>query len=147
MNLLFSSVWLDKVWQMNRSAKGLLIISTDLDSFSLADHRQFAKSTKLSTLQLSCYTVLRGEFLSLLWNLNNEAIIYQPWPAITMQLFVYIIMLNGVHVHICTAYKNIQLAHSTNKCIDQYNNNVKLGKLIKFKPARTMPGKIIYYLI
>ena len=37
---------------MNRSAKGLLIVTTTLDGFSLANHTQFAKFTKLS-----CYTV------------------------------------------------------------------------------------------
>ena len=30
-NLLFSSVWWKKVWRMNRSAKGLLIVNTNLD--------------------------------------------------------------------------------------------------------------------
>ena len=30
MNLFFSSVWQKKVWRMNRSAKGLLIITTNL---------------------------------------------------------------------------------------------------------------------
>ena len=40
-----------KVWRMNRSAKGLLIVATTLDGFSLVNHRQFAKFTKLSTRQ------------------------------------------------------------------------------------------------
>ena len=31
VNLPFSTVWWKKVWQMNRSAKGLLILTTDLD--------------------------------------------------------------------------------------------------------------------
>ena len=38
-NLLFSNVWQKKVWQMNRSAKGLLIVTTNLDGFSLVNHR------------------------------------------------------------------------------------------------------------
>ena len=33
----------EKVWQMNRSAKGLLIVTTNLDDFSLMNCRQFAK--------------------------------------------------------------------------------------------------------
>ena len=51
VNLLFSSVWWGKVWQMNRSPKRLLIRITNLDGFSLAIGR-FAKfATKLSTHQ------------------------------------------------------------------------------------------------
>ena len=40
-----------KVWRMNRSAKGLLIVTITLDGFSLANHRPFAKFAKLSTRQ------------------------------------------------------------------------------------------------
>ena len=50
-NLLFSSVWRKKVWQMNRSAKGLLIVITNLDGFSLANCRRFAKFAKHSPCQ------------------------------------------------------------------------------------------------
>ena len=39
------------VWQMNRSAKELLIVTTNLDGFSLANCRRFAKFYKLSTCQ------------------------------------------------------------------------------------------------
>ena len=49
MNRLFSSIWRKKVWRINRSANRLLIVSTNLDGFSLVNHGQFAK--------LSCYTV------------------------------------------------------------------------------------------
>ena len=38
-NLLFSSVWQKNVWQMNRSAKGLLIVPNTLDGFSLVNYR------------------------------------------------------------------------------------------------------------
>ena len=34
-NLLFSSVWRKEVWQMNRSAKALLIVTSTLYGFSL----------------------------------------------------------------------------------------------------------------
>ena len=54
MNLLFSRIWQKKVWQMNRSAKGLLNVTTTLDGFSLTNHRQFAK---LPTHETSRYVV------------------------------------------------------------------------------------------
>ena len=50
-NLLFSSVWWKKVWQMNRSAKGLSMITINLDDFSLANRRRFAKFAKVSPCQ------------------------------------------------------------------------------------------------
>ena len=40
-----------KVWQINRSAKGILILTTNLDGFSLVKCKQFAKFIKLSTCQ------------------------------------------------------------------------------------------------
>ena len=44
-----------KVWRMNRSAKGLSMVTTNLAGFSLANRRRFAK---LSTdANLSRYTV------------------------------------------------------------------------------------------
>ena len=46
-----------KVWRINRSENRLLIVSTDLDDFSLANHGQFAKFTKLPLAKLSHYTV------------------------------------------------------------------------------------------
>ena len=42
-----------KVWRMNRSAKGLLMVTTNLDGFSLANCRQLTKFAKLSR-----YTVI-----------------------------------------------------------------------------------------
>ena len=39
MNLFFSSVWQKKVWRINRSAKGLLMVTTNLDGFSLVIHQ------------------------------------------------------------------------------------------------------------
>ena len=50
-NLLFSSVWQKKVWRINRSAKGLSMVTTNLDGFSLANCRRFAKFAKLSPRQ------------------------------------------------------------------------------------------------
>ena len=52
-NWLFLSTWWKNVWWNNRSANRLLILSTNLDGFSLVDHRQFAKFAKLSR-----YTVM-----------------------------------------------------------------------------------------
>ena len=43
-NWLFSSTWQKKVWQINRSANMLLIVSTDLDGFSLANHERLPNS-------------------------------------------------------------------------------------------------------
>ena len=41
----------EKVRRMNRSAEGLLIVTTNLDGFSLVNRRRFAKFVKLSTHQ------------------------------------------------------------------------------------------------
>ena len=38
VNLLFSSIW-KNVWSINRSSKRLVIVSTNLDRFSLVNHR------------------------------------------------------------------------------------------------------------
>ena len=54
-NSLFSSIWRKKVWRINRSANRLLIVSTNLDRFSLVNHGRFAK--------LSCYTVQHFNYL------------------------------------------------------------------------------------
>ena len=43
----------EKVWRINRSAKRLLVVSTNLDGFSLANHGRFVKFATLSR-----YTVL-----------------------------------------------------------------------------------------
>ena len=50
-NLLFSSIWWKKVWRINRSAKGLSMVTTNLDGFSLANRRRFTKFAKLSPCQ------------------------------------------------------------------------------------------------
>ena len=52
-NWLCLSLWWKKIWQMNRSANRLLIVSTNLDGFSLVNHGQFVKFAKLFR-----YTVL-----------------------------------------------------------------------------------------
>ena len=40
--------WAEKVWRMNRSAKGLSMVGINLDGFSLANRLRFAKFAKLS---------------------------------------------------------------------------------------------------
>ena len=55
MNLLFSTVWRKKVWRMNRSAKGLLIVTTNLDGFSLVNHRYLPNSPNFLPAKLYCY--------------------------------------------------------------------------------------------
>ena len=42
-NLPFLSIWWVKVWRMNSSANRLSIVTNNLDGFSVANHRQFAK--------------------------------------------------------------------------------------------------------
>ena len=49
--LTLLSLWWKKVWRINRSANRLLIVSTNLDSFSLANHRRFTTFAKLSPHQ------------------------------------------------------------------------------------------------
>ena len=46
-NWLFLSIWWKKVWQINRLTNRLLIVSTNLDGFSLVNHRRFAKFPKI----------------------------------------------------------------------------------------------------
>ena len=38
VNWLVTSIWQKKIWQINRLANRLLIVSTNLDGFSLANH-------------------------------------------------------------------------------------------------------------
>ena len=57
VNLLFSSIW-RKVWQSNRSSKRLIIVSTNLDGFSLANHRRFTKFAKRSRYTVWFYCAL-----------------------------------------------------------------------------------------
>ena len=50
-NWLVLSIWRKKVQQINRFANRLSIISTNLNSFSLANHRRFAKFANVSPCQ------------------------------------------------------------------------------------------------
>ena len=63
-NWLFSSLWQKKVWWMNRSANRLLIVSTNLDGSSLANHGWFTKFAKLSPRQTS---PLYGIHMTISW--------------------------------------------------------------------------------
>ena len=66
---------------MNRSAKGLLIITTTLDGFSLANHRQFTKFAKLSTRQtFPLYDILST------WNGKH---LIQEYPSKTSLVSYY----------------------------------------------------------
>ena len=49
----FSSTWRKKVWRINSSTNRLLIVSANLDGFSLTNHGRVAKFAKLA-----CYTVI-----------------------------------------------------------------------------------------
>ena len=46
-----ASVWRKKIWRINRSANRLLIISSNLDGFILANHRRFTKFANISPHQ------------------------------------------------------------------------------------------------
>ena len=50
-NWLVLSIWWKKIWRINKSANRWLIISTNLDVFSLANHGQFAKFANVSPHQ------------------------------------------------------------------------------------------------
>ena len=41
VNWLVSRIWWKKVWRINRSANRLLIVSSNLDDYSLANHGRF----------------------------------------------------------------------------------------------------------
>ena len=89
-NWLVSSIWQKKVWRINRSANRLLIISTNLDDFSLANHGQFAKYTDVSPSQSfppysTWYNIFSAWFLDIRISTLNVLVthqfIYQFYPA------------------------------------------------------------------
>ena len=47
----------EKFWQMNRSAKGLLIVTTNLNGFSLANCKRLPNSPNFLPAKHSCYMV------------------------------------------------------------------------------------------
>ena len=60
-NLLFSSVWWNQVWRMNRSAKRLLIVTTTMDGFSLANRRWSTKFMP-NFLPITLYNNFKWEY-------------------------------------------------------------------------------------
>ena len=88
----------EQVWRMNRSAKGLLIVTTILDGFSLANHRQFAKFAKLCLLldYIRIVTVisfvsiiivkllLQGFVLTMYVCIHMESYIFKAYTNISM---------------------------------------------------------------
>ena len=60
--LTLSEPWRKKVWRINTSVNRLLIVITNLDGFTLANHWRFAKFAKLSPAKLSCYMVIQTYF-------------------------------------------------------------------------------------
>ena len=50
-NSLVMSVWRGKVWRMHRFSHKVIIISKNLNGFSLANHGRFTKFAKLSPRQ------------------------------------------------------------------------------------------------
>ena len=63
-----------KVWQINRSANRLLIVSTNLNGFSLVNRWQFAKFAKLSPAKHARYTVYVDTFCSPCLYISDEFI-------------------------------------------------------------------------
>ena len=72
VNLFFSSIWRKKFWQINRSAKRLLIISTYLDGFSLVNHKGFTKFAKPSPAKLSRYMVYHEVKMSPVFDMRSH---------------------------------------------------------------------------
>ena len=58
--LIRLSILQKKMWQINKSANRLLIISTNLDGFSLVNHGRFAKFAKLSCYMVHSCQVCHG---------------------------------------------------------------------------------------
>ena len=93
-----------KVWQINRSVKRLLIVSTNINGFSLVSHRWFAKFTKLSHYTVMPYSCMNCKFkiecinTMLLWLKVVTLIIYWrstnyylvPWLLLWLQLQITI---------------------------------------------------------
>jgi len=61
VDLLVSSIWWKKVWQMNRFSQKVIVISRNLEGFSLANHRRFPNSPNFLPAKLSRYTVCDEE--------------------------------------------------------------------------------------
>ena len=70
----------EKIWRMNRSAKGLSMLTVNLDGFSLVKHRRFAKFAKLSPHKLFHYTV----------NYIEQILISQTRVFILLSLYIII---------------------------------------------------------
>ena len=83
MNRLFSSIWQKKVWRINRSGNGLLIVITNFDGFSLANHGQFAKFAKL----FPCQTFLLYGILKAVVRLVHVKSIPLKWPHSLLNLY------------------------------------------------------------
>ena len=87
-------VWWEKVWQINRSANRLLMISTNLDGFSLANYGQFAKFANVSPRQsfppygtrtinlisTNACTVTLTVTIVCHWHRNRLYWLQRPWP-------------------------------------------------------------------
>ena len=79
-----------KVWRMNRSAKGLLMVPTNLDGLNLANCRQFAKFDKLSTCQTFLLYGIKITNLSL----TNQSLIMNVISCFLKQRLISTPILN-----------------------------------------------------
>ena len=109
------------LWWINRSANRLFIVSTNLDDFSLANHRQFAKFTKLSR-----YTVYRiaGKFgeLTLFEHLVKESLAINRSAN---RLSIVSTKLNGFSL----------------------TNHGRFTKFAKLSPTKLSPAKLSSYTV
>ena len=70
-NWFISSIWWKKVWWINRSANTLLIISTNLDGFSLGITDDSPNLQTFPLTKVSLHTVAWENFLNSRNKLNN----------------------------------------------------------------------------
>ena len=113
-----------KVWWMNRSAKRLLIVTTTLDGFSLANHRRFTKFAKFSIRQtFPIYGICKS--LQIDFEIHSEVSFYDthlhsnweiwityirkltPWYySVMVKLFnaiIYYIRIIDIHILTCVS--------------------------------------------
>ena len=67
-NWLVSNIWRNKVWRINISANRLLIVSTNLDGFSLANRVRFAELSRYGIREDCCIREYRSDFSPLYWH-------------------------------------------------------------------------------
>ena len=88
----------EKSWQISRSANRLLIVSNNLDGFSLANHRRFAKFAELSPHQTFLLYGMYFSDLLILLQVDRYNVGRCPWSTI---LIVYLGKINYFKIMFC----------------------------------------------